>query len=265
MSKIDSAIYEIHAMDTLAARDQWVNHVHPLVKFIVTLCYIAAVVSFSKYDIVGLAGMAVYPVAVFILSENSFLDSVRRLRFVLPLVCLVGICNPLFDKSTVMLGGMAVSAGILSMAALIMKGVFALMASYLLIATTPAETLCCAFRMLHIPRILVTQFLLTYRYITVLLEEAERITQAYALRAPGQKGVHFKVWGSLAGQLLLRSMDRAEEVYESMQLRGYRGDFGYMRERLSFRWQDGAYLIFWLGVILLFRVVPVVSVVGSIV
>ena len=42
---------------------------------------------------------------------------------------------------------------------------------------------------------------------------------AYALRAPGEKGIHFRAWGSLLGQLLLRSVDRAQLVYESMLLR----------------------------------------------
>lgn len=62
-----------------------------------------------------------------------------------------------------------------------------------------------------------------YRYISVLLAETQRVVQAYELRAPGQKGIHFKVWGSLMGQMLLRSMDRAEVIYESMCLRGFVG------------------------------------------
>ena len=68
--------------------------------------------------------------------------------------------------------------------------------------------------------------------------------QAYALRAPGQKGVHFKVWGSLAGQLLLRSIDRAAEVYESMALRGYQGEFTYAVKEPC-RWKDILYFLAW--------------------
>ena len=109
------------------------------------------------------------------------------------------------------------------MVTLMIKGIYSVLAAYLLIATTSIEKICYALRLLHIPAILVTQVLLTYRYNTVLLEEANRMTQAYSLRAPNQKGVHFKVWGTLAGQLLLRSMDRANEVYEIMTLRGYQG------------------------------------------
>lgn len=263
MSKIGSAIQEIHRIDAIATRDQWMNNLHPLVKLVLTVSYIALVTSFSKYDVVGLAGMIVYPIAGFMLSELSFWDSVKRLRLVLPLVCLLGILNPFFDKNVLLIGGVRVSAGVLSMITLMLKGVFSVLASYLLIATTSVEKLCYALRLLHIPQGIITQFMLTYRYITVLLEEADRITQAYALRAPKQKGVHFKVWGSLTGQLLLRSMDRAGTVYESMLLRGYSGDYRYMREALAVRGQDIAYGLFWLCVIVLFRAYPVVLVIGN--
>lgn len=263
MNKINGAIYEIHHMDTLASRDQWVNQIHPLVKFILTIVYIALVVSFHKYDVAGVAGMVVYPTAVFILADLSFMDSLKRLRLVLPLVCFVGVLNPFLDQNYVLLDGIKVSAGILSMITLIMKGVFSVLASYLLIATTSVDKLCYAFRILHLPRAVVTQFMLTYRYITVLLEEVDRITQAYMLRAPHQKGIHFKAWGSLAGQLLLRSLDRAEEVYESMLLRGYQGDYQYMREKTKLRGQDIGYLVFWLAVMVVFRIWPVVRLAGA--
>ena len=42
------------------------------------------------------------------------------------------------------------------------------------------------------------------------LSEAQRMRQAYALRALSDKGVAFKVIGSMLGQLLLRVMARGE-------------------------------------------------------
>ena len=263
MSKIGGAIREIHRIDESASKNQWMNRIHPLVKLLVTVSYIAVVVSFQKYDIAGLAGMVIYPVAGFILSELSFWESVKRLRLVLPFICFLGILNPIFDKNYVLIAGMQISAGILSMITLILKGLFSVLASYLLIATTSIDKICYALRLLHIPKAMVTQFMLTYRYITVLLEEVNRITQAYSLRAPKQKGIHFKVWGSLTGQLLLRSMDRANEVYESMLLRGYNEYYGYMKERISIRAKDMVYLLFWIGIIAVFRIYPVIMIIGN--
>lgn len=265
MSKLHHAIRDIHRIDTLAGRRNPVNGLHPLCKLVVTVGYIVTVVSFPKYDVIGLLGMAVYPMALFILAELSVWESFRKMRLVLPLVCLVGILNPFLDKTVVMIGNAAVNGGILSMLTLILKGLFCVLASYLLIATTTIEKLCYAFRMLHLPKVMVTQLMLTYRYVTLLLEEAERMTQAYALRAPGQRGIHFKAWGSFIGQLLLRSMDRANDVYDSMQLRGYAGDYLYLREKISIRGRDMGYLIFWLGVFAVFRAFPVILLLGSLI
>lgn len=254
MSKLSGAYYEIHHMEQLANGDQWVNHIHPLVKLVITVFYIMTVVSVDKYDLARVLILGVYPIAIFILGEISFPDSVKRVRLILPLVCIVGIFNPFFDRQAIaQIGNVTVTTGMISMVTLILKGVYTVFATYLLIATTTIEKICYAMRLLHIPGILVTQILLTYRYISVLLKEANTIMQAYLLRAPNQKGVQIKVWGSLVGQLLLRSIDRADRVYASMTLRGYRGDFQYAKtERCAGK--DYAYLLIWVVVFVILRV-----------
>lgn len=110
---------------------------------------------------------------------------------------------------------------------LAVKGAFAVLASYQLIAATAMEHICAALRMLRIPQFLVTQLLLIYRYLTLLLKQADEIAQAYSLRAPQQNGLHISVWGSLVGQLLLRSLERAGAMYDSMLLRGFHGEYYY--------------------------------------
>ncbi len=263
MNRLGNAISEIYRMDTMAAQEKWVNRIHPFVKLLLTVVYIVVVVSFPKYNLIGLVGMVIYPLAGFILAELSFSECLWRLRIVLPVVCAVGVANLFFDHSMLAVGTFIVHAGVVSMLTLMMKGVLAVFAAYLLIATTSIEKICYALRLVRLPKILVTQILLTYRYITVLLGEANRMTQAYALRAPGQKGIHFKVWGSLAGHLLLRSIDRANDVYESMTLRGYSGDFDYVGENIRFGLSDILYFAIWVGLLLLFRLIPVISVVGT--
>lgn len=262
MDKMNRAIHEIRTMDSLAAKDQWLNRIHPLVKLFLTIVYIAAVVSFDKYDIMGLSGMAVFLLLLFEAGEVSFVDALRRLRIVLPLVCVVGIFNPFFDKNPVaVIGAFTVTGGMLSMLTLMLKGVFTVLASCLLIATTTIEKICYALRLLHLPKLFVTQILLIYRYISVLLAEANRMTQAYALRAPGQRGVRYSAWGSFAGQLLLRTMERAGELYESMCLRGYRGEFYYGRKQ-KLRGTDIGFGAAFLALILVFRLCPVFVLIG---
>jgi len=262
MSKINSAIREIQSIDNMASSNQWLNNVHPLVKLFLTIIYIGIVVSFDKYDITGLAAMFVYPFIVFNIGDISFKDALHRLRVVLPVVCIVGIFNPFFDTQIVMtIGGLGIRAGVISMVTLMLKGIFTVLASYLLIATTTIEKICYSMTLLHLPKIFVTEIMLIYRYITLLLSEAHKMTQAYALRAPGQKGVAYKVWGSMIGQLLLRSVDRADNVYEAMNLRGYQGD--YYCEKMGFKISDGVYLVIWLGIFIVFRVFPVLLLIGN--
>ena len=186
-----------------------------------------------------------------------------KLRIVLPLVMAVGLFNPFFDKTVVLkLGNLAVTGGSLSMLTLMLKGLFCLMASFLLMATTPIDNLCAALRQLHVPKMLVTLLLLTYRYVGVMTEELAVMTDAYHLRAPGQKGIHISAWGSFLGQLLLRSMDRAQELYSSMLLRGYHQHFHYVDIK-PFRKRDALYMIVCIAVFLLLRTVKVAELLGG--
>ncbi len=238
-----------------ARQDKLINRMHPLVKLLTTLLAILLMVSVSRYDLAGILRMAVYPAVLFIIGEISFGRSLKRMRIVLPLVCLIGLFNPFFDREILLtVGGMKISGGVISMLVLMLKGVLAVLSSYLLIVTTTIEDICYAMRMLHIPKIFVTELLLIYRYSSVLMTEARRMFQAYQLRAPGQKGIAFRSWGSFAGLLLLRSMDRAETVYESMCIRGFTGDFPEGK-RLSLRRGDYCYLGVVVAALLVLRFV----------
>lgn len=230
MDKLSQAQSELREMDALAEMDSPVHRLHPMCKLLVTVLYIATVVSFPKYDFSGLVVMVLYPVLLFQAAGIPVHLCFYKLRIVLPLVCAVGLVNPFLDHVPLMrLGTLTITGGMVSMVTLMLKGCFSLMASFLLIATTSIDSLCAALRKLHVPELLVTLLLLTYRYIGVMLEQVAVMTEAYKLRAPGQKGIHISAWGSFLGQLLLRSMDRAEELYNSMLLRGFRGEFFYAK------------------------------------
>lgn len=263
MDKLSQAQSELREMDALAAANSPVHRLHPMCKLLVTIFYIVTVVSFPKYDFTGLVVMVLYPIFLFQAALIPVGTCFYKLRIVLPLVCAVGLVNPFLDHTPLMqLGNLTVTGGVVSMVTLMMKGVFSLMASFLLIATTSIDSLCAALRRLRVPSILTTLLLLTYRYIGVMLEQVSIMTQAYQLRAPGQKGIHFSAWGSFLGQLLLRSMDRAEALYGSMRLRGYRGEFVYADVPPC----KGGSIVFCLAcpaAFLLARLVPITSLLGS--
>ena len=263
MDKLSQAQSELREMDALAAEDSPIHRLHPLCKLLVTVAYIATVVSFPKYDFTGLVVMVLYPVFLFQAALIPVGTCFYKLRVVLPLVCAVGLVNPFLDKMPLLqFGNLTVTGGMVSMVTLMLKGVFSLMASFLLIATTPIDSLCAALRRLHVPSLLTTLLLLTYRYIGVMLEEVAIMTEGYKLRAPGQKGIHISAWGSFLGQLLLRSMDRAQELFDSMQLRGFRGEFFYANVPPC-KFSGILYTIACVGMFLLARLIPITSALGN--
>ena len=200
MSKTETALRELAQMDELAVGDSPVHRLHPLPKLVLTVLYIVLVVSFGKYDISGIIAMLLVPVLLYQLSGIPVRTCFFKLRYVLPLVLAVGIFNPFFDKAPLLaIGRVKISGGVVSMITLMTKGLLSLMASFLLMATTRLDSLCSALRKLHVPSLLVTLLLLTFRYVGLLTEEVAVMSAAYHLRAPGQKGIHISAWGSFLG------------------------------------------------------------------
>ena len=263
MNSMERSLRELQQMDDLQRGSSPIHSLAPLPKFLTTLVFLAVTMSFSKYDLTGLLPMLIYPALLFSLSGVRVRTCFRKLRIVLPLVLAVGIMNPFFDRDVLFrLGRIPVTGGVISMLTLMLKGVLCLTASFLLMATTSIDRLCGALRQIHVPAFLVTLLLLTYRYVGVMTEELAVMTDAYHLRAPGQKGIHHSAWGSFLGQLLLRSMDRAEELYSSMQLRGYHEHFHYADIKPC-TVRDGIYTICCVGLFLLLRLVNVAQLLGS--
>ena len=247
MGKLDRAIDEFYAMEEEARGAGRIQALHPLAKLFVTVFYLVILLSFHKYDLAGTLLMAAYPIFLFTWGDIPAKPIWRRMRIILIPVCLIGIANPFFDHAPVFAGHPGITGGMVSMLTLLLKGVLAVSAAYLLMVTTTMDDLCRSLRKLRVPAILVTVIMLVHRYLIVFLQEVDRMRTAYQLRAPGQKGIHFRVWGPMVGMLLLRSADRAEAVYQSMALRGFDGDFPAGRDRPLSR-TDILYLI--LGILI---------------
>ncbi|MCR4618980.1 MAG: cobalt ECF transporter T component CbiQ [Lachnospiraceae bacterium] len=256
MKQIEDNIRELNKLQNLQQRSHWMNRLHPLGKLLVCVIYIFVVASFDKYAIDKLIVMAIFPVFCFIVGDLSLKEGLYRMRLILPLVLFVGVFNPFFDRKVLFTMAVAgsqvqVTGGVISMLSLMVKGLFSVLSAYILIATTSIEEICYALRILRVPKIIVIVIMLIYRYFGLMGAEADRITTAYMLRAPKQKGIHYSAWGSLVGQWLLRSMDRANAVYESMTLRGFNGDFRVKRKSVSA--SDFLYPFIWIVLFIYIR------------
>lgn len=265
MSKVFDAMLEITSVDELAGGGSFLHKRHPLPKLVLTVVFIFCVASFGINELSAILPMAVIIIGMYLMGDIPVQLCFYKLRFILPIILAVGIWNPIINRTPVAsFGALTITAGMVSLVTLMLKSLLALMASFLLVATTGIEEICFALRKLFVPELLVTLILITYRYIGLLLKEADTMTNAYTLRAPGQKGIHFSAWGSFLGQLLLRSMDRANNLYDSMKLRGYDGSFYYSNHKRA-TGTDYIFFVGMLALIILFRLVNISELIGKMV
>lgn len=255
---------EMSRIDELSYGNSFLHYRHPLLKLLLTIVYIVTVMSFGNDGISFLLPMILIPLFLFLLAEIPVSLCFYKLRIVLPFVFFVGIANIFFDREVVaMFGKIAITSGFLSFICLLLKGTMALMMSFLLIATTSMEKICYALSLLHIPDVIISILLVTYRYIGLLLEETGNMNNAYSLRAPGSRGIHISSWGSFLGCLLLRSMDRAKELSQSMELRGFDGSFRFARVKKTDA-LDYLFFLACLALIVMFRCFDISLMIGRI-
>jgi len=233
VSKIMDSIYNIRLLDELARKETMIHKIHPVSKLLTTMVYLFVVVSFDRYEISGLLPFVLFPMVLILLAELPVKPIFKRLLFVEPLIIGIGILNPLFDPR-----------GWTTFASIMIKCALTVTACLILVSTTGLDKIAQALRTLRVPSLFVLQLILTFRYISVLIEELAVMVRAYVLRTPQQKGIRLKDSGAFAGQLLLRSFNRAQNVYIAMKLRGFHGEY-HAYSSADIKWKDIIYLLAW--------------------
>ena len=222
MADLRGAIQEIYSLEQLSEQNTCIHRRHGLIKMLSALVFIVTVVSFDRYEIGRLIPYIFYPIVLAGLSDTPWKLLGKRIALALPFVLLAGISNIIFDRTAAFtLFGFTISSGLISFFAICFRTYLCVAAVLLLVAATPFWDLSDQLRRMRFPSVFISLFEMTYRYIGTLLEEASTMYTAYLLRSPSRKGLEMRHMGSFVGQLLIRSYDRAERVYNAMQCRGY--------------------------------------------
>jgi cobalt/nickel transport system permease protein len=254
MGSIGSSFFDIGHLDALSSNQTPVHRVDPRVKVLTTLFFVIVVVSFDKYDPSRLTPFVVYPMAIMAVGRIPFSYIVKKLLIASPFVLFVALFNPLLDRNPVIeLGLFNVSGGFLSFTSIMMKYALTVSAGLALIACTGFDAICSALAGMGVPSVFTIQLLFVYRYIFVLGEEAARMARARALRSFGDRGMGIGVYGSMLGQLLFRTMDRAQRIHLAMMCRGFDGEIRHIAAP-RMRWSDWVFAAGWTALFVLLRV-----------
>jgi len=219
-------IHELYALEQLALGNTFIHRLHPLVKLLSTVLFIVIVVSFNRYALGRLIPLILYPAVIIALSETQYSMLFKRFLIALPFCLFAGVSNVFFNRTAAFeFGGIVISYGFLSLLTILFKTYLCVISVLILVSVTSLFELTRVMRRLRIPWIFIVMFEMTYRYIGVLLNELFSMSTAYSLRSSVKKGVEIRDMGSFTGQLLIRSFDRADRVYNAMKCRGYASAF----------------------------------------
>jgi cobalt/nickel transport system permease protein len=106
---------------------------------------------------------------------------------------------------------------------ILIKSTICLFSMILLSGTTPFADILAVLKRVRVPAILVTTLALLYRYLFVLIDEAERMQRARECRSFDAKPTNaWRNLAAVAGQLFARSSERAERIYAAMCARGWK-------------------------------------------
>jgi len=263
MSRIESTFFDIGTMDTISRQDTLVHRMDPRLKVLATLLFIVCVVSFGKHEISALVPFLVYPLALTVLGDLPVAYLLRKLLVAAPFAVLIGIFNPLLDQEVlVRIGPLSLSGGWVSFFSILLRFTITVGAALILIATTGYHAVCMALEKMGAPRVFVVQLLFLYRYLFVLVDEASRMVRARSLRSFQGKGTGMSVFVSMAGHLLLRTMDRAQRIHLAMLCRGFDGTIRPFRPLKIRAWEVMVFLG-WAGLFIGMRLYNVPRLLGT--
>lgn len=230
MNNIGKSSFDIGYLDTLSGQDTLLHRLDPRAKLITTIAFIICVVSFDKYTLSALVPFFIYPVVLISAGGLPAKYIFKKAILVSPFAILVGLFNPFIDRQVLFYAGsIGISGGWVSLFSIALRFILTVSAALVLVSLTGFNAICAGLEKFRVPKPLVVQLLFFYRYIFVLVDEADRMVRAWSSRAFNSAEIHLKTYAFLTGSLLLRAFDRAERIYRAMCCRGFDGDVRIVR------------------------------------
>lgn len=252
-------------MDELARSDSPVHRLDARAKVVVTLAFIVTVMSFPRYAVSALTPFLLYPVGLLVVGQIPAAPILKKVLMAAPFALVIGMFNPFLDRQHMLtLGPVAITGGWLSFTSILLRFILTMTAAMALIACTGMYRLGAALEQVRVPRVFVVQLLFLYRYVFVVAEEGVKMLHGVETRSAGAPSLSLRVYGSLTGHLLLRSLDRADRIHRAMVARGFDGEIRSLR-RARWRWTDGVFVALCLAGFLVARIWNLAELFGGLV
>jgi len=221
-----------------------VHCLDPRLKLLATLAFVLAVTTTPSGAWLILAMLAALVLTATRVAEIPLVEGLKSSAVVLPFAGMVAISLPFTTSGEVVRSWSFLywtvsmtDAGLVLFAMVVVKAWLSIMASGLLVGTTPFPDLLKAMRSLRVPAVLTATISFMYRYLFVLVDEAMRLQTARAARSTGSGRAMWwraRVLGGMIGSLFIRSYERSERIFAAMLSRGFSGE---IRTLTHLSWQ----------------------------
>ena len=208
--------------------ESFLHRADPRLKIVTAVC-ITVVIALSRSYASAMFGLALSIILVG-LARLPFVPVLKRLLAVNIFTAFLWVTLPLTygEEAVKFLGFVSLSLQGIGMALLItLKANCIVLAFLALVSTSPVSSLGHAMGQLGLPEKLCLLFLFSYRYITVIGQEFQRLSRAAAIRSFSPKtNIHtYKTFAYLFAMTLVNSWNRSLRVQQAMTLRCFSGKF----------------------------------------
>jgi len=202
-------------------------------KLIIVLVNILLLVSIEKGNYMMLSAFAVLSLAVVVLFRPDYRRLPGRVALVFLYPLMVSVFIPFANDGNVLAGFSlgpflltVTDNGLTTFFTVLIKSFLSVLMVSSLVLSTDENELFHGLRRMKVPAVLVSIIFLMYRYVFLIKEES-RIGRMAINSHVFKKSYHIvnRKLAFLMGNMLIKSFDRAENIYRSMESRGFTGQF----------------------------------------
>jgi cobalt/nickel transport system permease protein len=214
--------------DPFSTGDSLWHRLDPRFKLILAGLFSIAVASFQRFD--SLLCALLVSLALVLMTGLSKKQVFKRAVIANAMSLLLWLVLPFTVKGETMTirGFLDVSVpGVLLATRLTVKLNTLILALIALVSTSDIPTIGHALYSLKVPGKLIYLLLFTYRYLSVLSQEYQRLSRAARVRCFKPKtNLHtYRIFGYFVGMMLVRAAVRGDHVHRAMLCRGFNGRF----------------------------------------
>lgn len=214
--------------ESLSQGNSFLRKCDPRVKIMAALYFTIVIATTREPNTLVMGAFFVF--FCFALMKGKFIILFKRLLAANIFIFILALTLPITTPGSTVytIGTIQISREGLFLGSLVfVKSNLIILLTLLLLSTSPIISLTHAMHHLHVPTKLVNLLFFTFRYLHTIHLEYQKLLASIKLRCfqPKTNLYTYRTMAYLAANLIIKSYDRSERVYQAMLCRGFTGIF----------------------------------------